>query len=416
MKALFPLLAAVALCCVACRTSGPAPFPEISEPVAVTSGPHDHFLASYFAINSWSRDNRYLSVLETDINGRLPEAGEYCTLGLVDLQDGNRFIPVAKTCTWNFQEAAMCFWLPWADDTLLYNDMRDGRFVSVILNWKTGEERIIPYPVSAVSEDGQWAVSINYARLRLSRPDYGYAGGGQDARADVSWPEDDGLWLVNLKTGEGKLIVSIASQKERMTQMTDPKGLAYFCHTIISKNAKRIFWLARTVENLDAQGTVSKWQTTAFTCNLDGSDVRRCFPDGWGGSHFNWLDDDRLVVTAKWENRVYGHVTFQVGEEEKAHHLAPGILDFDGHCIWSPNGKFISSDGYWNEAGERTWVLVRVEDELVKPLGAFWVPENYRDIYTRCDLHPRWRPDGKQIGFNSVHEGTRQVYVRDVKW
>lgn len=33
----------------------------------------------------------------------------------------------------------------------------------------------------------------------------------------------------------------------------------------------------------------------------------------------------------------------------------------------------------------------------------------------RCDLHPRWRPDGKQIGFNSVREGSRQVYVMDVK-
>ncbi len=399
-----------------CCEKGPAPFPSVGEPYAVTSGPHDHLLASYFAINAWSSDNRYLSVLETDINGRLPEAGETCTLGLVDLQDGNKFIPVAETRTWNFQEAAMCFWLPWADNTLLYNDMRDGKFVSVILNWKTGEERIVPYPVSAVSADGEWAVSINYARLRLARPDYGYAGGGQDARAGVSWPEDDGLWLVNLKTGEGKLIVSIASQRGRMTQMEDPKGLAYFCHTIISKNAKRIFWLARTVENLDAQGTVSRWQTTAFTCNLDGSDVRRCFPDGWGGSHFNWLDDDNLVVTAKWEDRVYGHVVFKVGEEEKAHHLGPGVLDFDGHCIWSPNGKFISSDGYWNAAGYRTWVLVRVEDELVMPLGAFWVPENYRDIYTRCDLHPRWRPDGKQLGFNSVHEGTRQVYLRDVQW
>ena len=415
MKNAFQLLA-VLLLAAACCGKGPAAFPSVGEPYAVTSGPHDHLLASYFAINSWSSDNRYISVLETDINGRLPEAGETCTLGLVDLQDGNKFIPIAETRTWNFQEAAMCFWLPWAENTLLYNDMRDGKFVSVILNWKTGEERIIPYPVSAVSSDGEWAVSINYARLRLARPDYGYAGGGQDARADVSWPEDDGLWLVNLKTGEGKLIVTVASQRDRMTQMEDPQGLAYFCHTIISKNAKRIFWLARTVENLSSQGTVSKWQTTAFTCNLDGSDVRRCFPDGWGGSHFNWLDDEQLVVTAFWDNKVYGHVTFKVGEEEKAHHVGAGILDFDGHCIWSPDGKFISSDGYWDKYGYRSWVLIRVEDEATLPLGNFWVSENYREIYTRCDLHPRWRPDGKQLGFNSVHEGTRQVYLRDVKW
>ena len=74
-----------------------APFPAWSEPRAVTQGPHEHLLASYFAIDSWSPNKRYVSVLETDLNGRLPEANERCTLGLVDLEDGNRFIPITTT-------------------------------------------------------------------------------------------------------------------------------------------------------------------------------------------------------------------------------------------------------------------------------------------------------------------------------
>ena len=56
-----------------------APFPKWSEPRAITKGPHEHFFASYFAIDSWSPNKRYVSVLETDLNGRLPEAGERCT-------------------------------------------------------------------------------------------------------------------------------------------------------------------------------------------------------------------------------------------------------------------------------------------------------------------------------------------------
>ena len=58
---------------------------------------------------------------------------------------------------------------------------------------------------------------------------------------------------------------------------------------------------------------------------------------------------------------------------------------------------------------------VRLADGAIKDLGEWWTPEIYRNIYCRCDLHPRWRPDGRQIGFNSVHEGTRQIYVMDVK-
>ena len=96
-----------ALACAAAQKSIPlAPFPDMSAPRAVTSGPHDHFLANYFAINAWSPDNRYLLALETDIKDKLPD-GAPCTLGLVDLEDGNRFIPVMETRAWNFQEAAM---------------------------------------------------------------------------------------------------------------------------------------------------------------------------------------------------------------------------------------------------------------------------------------------------------------------
>ena len=145
-------------------------FPKFGRPRAITQGPKDHFFASYYAINSWSPDNRYALVLETDIKEGLPD-GRPCTIGVVDMKDGNRFIPFSTTRTWNFQEAAMAFWLPGEKDTVVFNDMRDGKFCAVVMNWKTKQERVYPYPIAAVSEDGTWAISINYARLFLTRPD-----------------------------------------------------------------------------------------------------------------------------------------------------------------------------------------------------------------------------------------------------
>jgi putative transposase len=32
----------------------------------------------------------------------------------------------------------------------------------------------------------------------------------------------------------------------------------------------------------------------------------------------------------------------------------------------------------------------------------------------RCDLHPRWSPDGRQVCIDSAHEGERQMYIVDV--
>ena len=399
----------------------PAPFPVFSAPRAVTQGPHDHFLANYFGINAWSPDNRYLLTLETDIKNELPD-GAPCTLGLVDLEDGNRFIPIMETRAWNFQEAAMAHWLPNERDTFVVNDFRDGKFVAVVRNWRTGKERVYPFPVSAVSEDGTWALSINYARLYLARPDYGYAGEGQNPRRGVVFPEDDGLWRIDLKTGDAKLLVSCAALKDMVPQVPDA-GLSYICHTVISKDMKRVYFLSRSVSQ-SMEGVKKfkgvNWHTTAFTCDADGTNIRRCFPDGWGSSHFNWKpalserDARTMIVTCNWQNKVYTHVEFTVGEEDYPRQVGGKEMNFDGHCIYSPDGNFITSDGYWDEKFYRHWKIVRLADNKVKSIGEFFVPEPYRDVYCRCDLHPRWRPDGKQLGFNSVHEGSRQVYVIDV--
>ena len=418
-KACF-LIAALSVL-LSCRGEALPPFPEVGEPYAITRGPQDHLLANYFGINAWSPDGRYVAVLETDFTGRLPEVTDTAVVALVDLADSCRFIPISKTVSWNFQEAAMFHWLPWEDGLCVFNDMRDGKFVSVLLNWKSGEERIVPRPVSAVDPTGEWAVSLNYARLRVCRPDYGYAGGGQDALLGEVWPEDDGLWLVNLKTGEERLILSVAQARDMMPEIASEDGLAYFCHTIICPDASKVFFLARTIQDFNAQmetkGYVYRWDTVSFTIHTDGTSLRRCFPDGWKGSHFNWKDNETLAVTARWDaGESWSHTLLKVGEEEKVRHLAPGIMDWDGHCVFSPNGQFISSEGYWNKDGYRSWVLLRLEDEALVSLGRFLVPEKYKEQYSRCDLHARWRPDGKQMAFNSVHEGSRQVYLRDVKW
>jgi len=391
-----------------------AEFPKYSAPRTITSGPKDHLFASYYAINAWSADGRYATVLETDVKGRLATENDVAVLGVVDAEDNNRFVPLTETRCWNFQEATMAHWLATAPQTqFIFNDLVDGKFVSVIFDMANKTRQVVPYPVSAVSPDGKWAVSINYARLRLTRPDYGYGGNGQDARRDVTWPADDGLWLVNLESGEAELIVSIASVRDRMPQVKDPKALAYFCHTVFSRDGSKIFWLARSVENLAGQQVVRRWETTAFTCNRDGSGVRRCFPDGWGGSHFNWLDGDRLMVTAKYRDAVYSHVLLTVGKSDYVR-LGGGVLDFDGHGVFSDDGKWMATDTYPDKLGERKLMVLRMSDQAILPLGTYFVPEIYRETYSRCDLHPRWRPDGRMLGFNSVHEGSRQVYVIDI--
>ena len=375
-------------------------FPAISSCQAMTTGPREHLFASYYGINSWDATQRYATVLETDIQDRLPTENEPATLGLVDMQT-MKFIPLTQTRAWNFQQGCMAHWLGTAPDSqIIFNDLRDGQFVAVIMDVHTRRElKIIPHPISAVSPDGKEAISINFARLRITRTDYGYGGAGQDARGDEPFPDEDGLLLVNLETGQAKLLVSIASVKHLVPEVP-AEGIEYFNHTLFSRDGSKIFWLARAVPNRN---------TTALTVKRDGTELRRCYPDDWGGSHFDWLDGDNLMVTAAYDGKVYCHVLFTIGQDNYQR-LGNGLLDYDGHGTFSPDGRWMVTDSYPNnKLYEQKLYLMDMKSQAVLSLGRFVEPPKFTGHW-RCDLHPRWSPKGDMIGFNSTFTGQRQVY------
>lgn len=375
-------------------------FPKISDPVQITDEKHEHLFASYYGINSFNKSETFATVLETDVKYRIPTENDAATLGMVNIET-HKFIPLTKTKAWNFQQGCMAHWMGTSPDSLIiYNDFREGKFISVIMNVHTKEEvKVIPYPISAVSPNGKEAISINFARLRITRSDYGYGGEGQDKKTDVQFPEDDGLFLVNLETGNAKLIVSLADVKDYVPEIPE-EGIEYFNHTLFSKDGSKIFWLARATPQRN---------TTSFTVNKNGSNLQRCFPDEWGGSHFDWLNDNELMITAKFDAKQNAHILFNVGENNYKR-LGKGLLDYDGHGTFSPDQKWMVTDTYPSENREQKIYLMDMKTESIYPIGRFVQPEEYTGGW-RCDIHCRWSPDGNILGFNSTHSGSRQVYV-----
>ncbi|MBP8955358.1 MAG: hypothetical protein KBI47_23410, partial [Armatimonadetes bacterium] len=170
--------------------------------VAITQGPKFHWFG-YYDKFPWDATGRYLLALEVDFMDRVVHPDDVATIGMVDLADGNRWIPLAETQAFNWQQGTHLQWLATAPEReIIYNVLKGDHYVSVIQDVFTGEKRELPRPIYAVSRDGTKAVSLNFSRVHSTRPGYGYNHLMHLAGPDVS--DKDGIWIVDLRTGENQ--------------------------------------------------------------------------------------------------------------------------------------------------------------------------------------------------------------------
>lgn len=96
-------------------------------------------------------------------------------------------------------------------------------------------------------------------------------------------------------------------------------------------------------------------------------------------------------------------------------------LNTDGHCSYSPDGRYIITDTYPNRKRIASVYLCTEnggENGKLKRIARVFSPFRY-DNDCRCDLHPRWSRDGRMVAIDSIHEGRRGLYVipvEDIKW
>ena len=80
----------------------------------------------------------------------------------------------------------------------------------------------------------------------------------------------------------------------------------------------------------------------------------------------------------------------------------------------SPNGCWLLFDTYPDTDNTEGLKLFNLGTGELHTLGRFYSDPAFRgDI--RCDLHPRWNRSGRAVCFDSIHEGSRQLYVIDLE-
>jgi hypothetical protein len=369
----------------------------------ITVGPKHHFFG-YYGICPWNASGTHLLCLESGFHDRPPASSDAALVGLVDLATG-KFEPLAETRAWNLQQGCMLHWLPTAPDRLItYNDRQGDRFVAVVMDIHTGRKRILPRPISGLSHDGRTALSLNYARLKSLRPVVGYAG-LPDLFADQPHPAEDGVYVMDVETGEAAVVVSYQQVFEYLDR---PAAMAehnmWFNHTVFNRDDSRFCFLSRWNTRV---GTIA--QTHMLTAGLDGGDLHVLLQDG--ASHFDWRTPSQILVWSDPELGPHYCLIDELAGERKF--VGKGALTRNGHCSFTQDGVWMLTDTGPDEHHQRTLLLWNMLEERQVVLGRFYSPPQFSGEI-RCDLHPRWSRDEKRVCFDSIHEGTRQVYVVDV--
>jgi hypothetical protein len=218
--------------------------------------------------------------------------------------------------------------------------------------------------------------------------------------------------VCDLRTGKSRLVASLAALYERVkgtSPLVEEKLLIN--HITFNPSGTRFLMLLR---NFPSSAPRPKgqpaWRTVVFTAARDGSDVRTLVPFGMA-SHYHWRDDRTVVL---WSDGPQGAQLYEITDEPtpKFTALDPAFFKRDGHCSYSADGRWMLYDSYPDAQRQQRLYVYDLQKRRGRELGQFFsIQAEVTDI--RCDLHPRWLPDGR-VSFDSTHEGYRAFYVADL--
>lgn len=374
---------------------------------AVTHGPRYHWFG-YYDKCPWSANGKLMLAMEVDFMDRPPTGEDSIRIGVIDLEAGaGEFHVLDETRAWCWQQGTMLQWLGTDPNRLIiYNSIEDDQYVSIIRDVHSGKTRTVPRPIYAVSPDGKQAVSLNFSRVARTRPGYGYYA-LPDPTEGQAHPDDDGIWHVDLESGESELIITL-DQIVGIRYRRSMENENWFNHLQFNPAGTRFLWLHRWYR----PGS-NRWFTRLFTANPDGTDIYLVADDDMV-SHFDWRDEHHILAWAS--HRQIGDRYFLYRDRTPWFEVVGGdVFTCDGHCSYSPDRerRYILTDTYPDASAHRTLLLYDTRTRRRADIGRFLSPRRYSGEI-RCDLHPRWSRDGTQVCFDSLHEGERQMYVIDV--
>lgn len=367
---------------------------------------HEYFFG-YYDKSPWDKTDRYILCMRAKNTWSSVSPHEKADILIIDTKkdkkDLNRVKKIAETSAWNVQQGCMLQWLgPNFNEKILYNDCRNGKYVSIILTLATMEEKIISAPVYTVSDNGKTALTLDFSRLYELRPGYGYYNVPEKTKG-IGLPDETAIWKIDLQNGNVTSLLKytdFASFQPRF-EMLEKGTIHKVNHIMLSPNGKRFMVLYRWFKG-------QRKYTRLITCNIDGSDMYVLSDDDMV-SHCYWRDDEYILAFENKKKIGPGYYLMK-DKTNEYFHCWPQFSN-DGHPSYSPDRKMIVTDSYPNRARIASINIMDGNENKVenRTIARVFAPFKY-DNDTRCDLHPRWNRESNKVCFDSVFEGRRGLY------
>lgn len=363
----------------------------------ITDSPLESFFG-YYDKSPENVDGLVLALSTTCATKKLPSAQQPIEL-VVFSQTGESVFSVPVS-VYNWQQGCRAHWL--TDDLFFFNDFdaESNKYISKVFS-VSKQEKVKQFAFLVQdSFETSYFVSLNYRRLMALRPDYGYRNLPNLSGVELNDLEADGLWRVDYETGEGSLLISIAQACAVRPLPEFSQAVHKFNHVMISPDGRQFIFMHRYFigQRRFDRLLLADASTGALKLLSDYGMVSHCF----------WVDSNTVLGYMRGPSDKDGYWLLDVETGEFKPCLQDKLGSYgDGHP--HVHGDWFVTDTYPDKARMQHLLLCNWKTGEVKELGEFFHGFEYVGE-TRCDLHPRFSPDGKAVFFDSVFTGQRQLY------
>lgn len=307
---------------------------------------------------------------------------------------------IANTQAFNWQMGARAIWID--EDTISYNDFDGNKYVCKWYSLSQG--RIVKLFNKALQDykGGNYYLGVNYQRLRSYAKEYAYYCLPEMTETEYDNYKNDGIWKVDIETGENHLLLSIAEILKFEHIDRFDKGKHFLNHIMMSPNGSSFIFIHRYYVN----GV--RYDRLMF---YDFKQLKVLMNERIQ-SHYCWLDDTNVFGYGEYEGkRSFNAINVKTGVVTK-HEKLTAKHPRDGHP--TVFGDWIGIDDYPNLSRMQPMIAYNYKTKEIKWLGEFYHDLKHKD-YNRCDLHPRFSKDGSQIYLDTIYSGKRELVMLNVK-